>query len=77
MNGSDKRFVRWRNWCKLCEMSFCARRVAYGIPFPPGTRNEKMHAEEPTQVEFVTYEIQAHCSHIRAREFVSDITDVT
>jgi hypothetical protein len=58
-------------------MSFCAGRVAYGVAFPHGTRNEKMRAEELTQEEFVTYEIQARCSHIRAKEFVSDIIDIT
>jgi len=58
-------------------MSFCAGRVAYGVAFPHGTRNEKTPAEELTQEEFVTYEVQACCSHIRAREFVSDIIDVT
>jgi len=58
-------------------MSFCAGRVAYGVPFPPGTGNEKKCVEEPTQEEFVTYEIRAYCSHVRAREFVSDVTDVT
>jgi hypothetical protein len=33
--------------------------------------------KEPTQEEFDTYGIQAYCSHIRAREFVSEIIDVT
>jgi hypothetical protein len=69
--------MRWTNWCELCEISFCAGRVAYGVAFPYGKRNEKTRAEEPTQEEFVTYEIQAYCSHIRDREFVSDIIDVT
>lgn len=30
----------------VCEMSFCAGRVAYGVAIPHGTRHEKMHAEE-------------------------------
>jgi len=33
--------------------------------------------KEPTQEEFVTYVIRAYCSHIRAREFVSNIIDLT
>jgi len=41
--------------------------MEYHFPLEQGT----------TQEEFVTYEIWAYCSHVKAREFVSDVTDVT